>query len=176
MKIFRTQLQGLITNIDEFEEQFEEASRVIAQSIISDGELWIYGEKEMQGIVAQATEGDDPFPTVRIASERTAFSELDTLIVCSTDPYSEQTKKIVEKARESGCQIIGISSHDTTLKEQNRSSWTDACQFYFSTGVKQGLVPTEEGNRIGTPHLLIALHIYYALYFTLQEYLEEFEM
>ncbi|UCZ53047.1 DUF2529 domain-containing protein [Bacillus shivajii] len=174
MKIFRTQLQNFINRTDEYEEQFEDAARIIAQSIISDGDLWIYGESELEGIVSQAVSGVDPLPTIKVANTNTAFTHLDTLLVFSTDPASTGTKTIVEKGKKAGCEVIGVSSHSSQSDQEQE--WITLCNFHFSTGLSQGLVPTDDGNRIGTPHLLIALHIYYALYFTLQEYLEEYDM
>ncbi|MFA9559889.1 DUF2529 family protein [Evansella sp. AB-rgal1] len=166
MKIFNTQLQGLIDGLGQYEEELEDAARIIAQSIVSDGQLWIYGEKEMKGIVHQAIEGADKLPTVQEAHRETQFSHMDTLLVFFPEKLSKAGEDVLAKAEENSAQIISVSSDS----EGRSGSFGAIC---FSTGVKDGLVPTEDGNRIGFPHLLLGLRIYYLLYFTTMEYLEE---
>lgn len=172
MKIFQTQLQGLIAKLDNQEEVIEEAARMMAQSLVSDGKLWIYAEKEMKGIINQAVEGVDNLPTVGVVGKENSFSPMDSLLVFSPDRVSEEAQMVVEQALENGTQVIGVSSPtgDADL------DWSEKCNFHLSTGIKGGLVPADDGERIGEPHLLVALHLYYWLFFTVKEILEEYEL
>ena len=178
MKVFQTQLQGLLNKYESMEEELEDIARIIAQTIVSDGQLWIYGEKEMHGITDQAMQGADPLPTMMRADKNTAFSSLDTVLIWSPDPVSKDASAIVKGAADKGAQIIGFSSELKTRSDNGTEPalWTEKCSLSISTKVKNGLVPTEDGNRIGTPHLLTALHLYYLIYFTIMEILEEHEM
>ncbi|MCD8510068.1 MAG: DUF2529 domain-containing protein [Bacillus sp. (in: Bacteria)] len=161
MKIFQTQLQGLITKLDKQEEVVEEAARMMAQSLVSDGKLWIFAEKEMKGILHQAVEGCDNLPRVEVAGKESSFSPMDSLLVFSPDRGSEEAQLVAETASENGTQVIGVSSPTT----EDDNGWPEKCNFYLSTGIKGGLVPEEDGGRIGEPHLLVALYLYYSLFF-----------
>ncbi|SDZ44968.1 protein of unknown function [Evansella caseinilytica] len=178
MKIFQTQLQGLLQRFQDYELDMEEAARLVSQAIISEGQLYIYGEKELRGIVQQALLGEDALPSIVESTAETRFSELDVVLVFSPDPGSETAAAIVKKAAENGAQVIGISSPGITEKadEAYQTTWTTDCQYHFSTGISKGFVPLDDGRRIGKPHLLAALHLFYQLYFIVLEFLEEYEM
>ncbi|WP_078593485.1 DUF2529 family protein [Evansella clarkii] len=178
MKVFQTQLQGLLNKYEEFEDKTEDFARIISQTIISDGQLWIYGEKEMHGITDQALSGTDALPTIMEAVPDSAFSSLDTILIWSPDPLSKDACKIASAAKKAGAQVLGFTSELNKNKEEEVQGnlWQEECSMFLSTGVKGGLVPTEEGNRIGAPHLLTALHLYYLVFFNVMEFLEEHEM
>ncbi|MDG5787349.1 DUF2529 family protein [Evansella sp. AB-P1] len=179
MKIFQTQVQGLLNRFTDIEDELEDAARMIAQSIISEGKVWIFGEKEMKGIIHQAVEGEDSFPNIMegtIGGHST--QQLDTVIVFSPDPHSQWADHVVSTAKEVPCNVIGVSSErnlaaTSPAESNNDTSWGEKCDLFFSTGVKRGLVPTESGQFLGHPHLLVGLHIYYLLYLTTMEFLEE---
>ncbi|MBU9724346.1 MULTISPECIES: DUF2529 family protein [Bacillaceae] len=172
MKIFQTQLQGLLNQIDNNEAELEDAARLVAQSIISDGDVWIYAEDEMIGVVAQAMHGSDSLPNLSLGEQGALFDSMDTLLVFSPHKLSKDALNVVLSAKEEGANIVGVSSESTPHEGE---AWTDHCTLHFSTGIKNGLVPTESGNRIGMPHLIVALHYYYGLYFSVMEMLEENE-
>ncbi|ADU32335.1 DUF2529 family protein [Evansella cellulosilytica] len=175
MKIFQTQLQGLIRKIDDYEESFEEATRYIAQSMISDGKVYIFGDMEMVGIIPQALNGVDRLPGCLEASETSVFTPLDTVLIFSPNKGSKAAAKVADNARGAGGNVIGVFSETTENDGDMQIDWTSQCTVSFSTSISHGLMPTESGDRIGVPHLLVALHFYYALYFTTMEFMEEFE-
>ncbi|WP_280770491.1 DUF2529 family protein [Salipaludibacillus daqingensis] len=168
MKIFETQMKGLIEKLNHYEEDLEDAARVIAQSMVSDGRIFWHGEEEMAGIVSQACFGADKFKNSSVADDQTIFSPMDTLIIASPTLSVTQVKRLIEKASDASASVITIYSH--------HNDGQDGGDFSFCTGVKGGLVPMESGERIGTPHLLVALQLYYHLYFAVMEMLEEHEM
>ncbi|MDQ0257378.1 putative phosphosugar-binding protein [Evansella vedderi] len=169
MKIFQTQLQGLINKLGDHEDVMEDAARVMAQSIISDGHLWIFAEKDMRGVLYQATEGADSLPSVEAATKESSFSPMDCLLVFSSDLGSTVVSELIKRAQDNGVQVIGVSS-------TGDDDGVVMCSFHIPTGIKRGLVPTDDGGRMGEPHLLMALHIYYSLFFTVKEILEEYEL
>ncbi len=58
LKILSTQLAGVFQRISaQEEEQFEDAARLFAQAIISDGTIFVYGMDEMEAVVAEALHG-----------------------------------------------------------------------------------------------------------------------
>lgn len=167
MKIFDTQMKGLIEKLKRYEEEIEDAARVLSQSIVSDGQVFWYGEGEMEGVVSLACSGADRFDNSLVADENSSFSEMDTFVVASSNISDPSVKSLIEKAIGSDTSVIMIYSFAGTNQAVG--------DFSFCTGVNQGLVPMESGQRIGTPHLLVALNLYYQLYFAVMEMLEEHE-
>jgi hypothetical protein len=116
--------------------------------------------------VTQACLGEDRIADSFLADESTSFSAMDTLVVMSQDLSENMIETLTNKAVQGQSTVIGIHSNieDSSVVDLD---------FSFTTGVKNGLVPMESGNRIGSPHLLIGLHLYYKLYFAVMEMLEE---
>jgi len=170
MKIFTTQMKGLIEKLTHYEEELEDAARVISQSIVSDGQIFWYGEGEMKGIVSQACSGTDSLENSLVADENTSFSNMDTLIIASPNISVPAVKTLIDNAISAGASVITIYSYNDSAQSEHRLA-----DFSFCTGVNQGLVPMESGKRIGSPHLLLALNLYYQLYFAVMEMLEEHE-
>ncbi|WP_416147796.1 DUF2529 family protein [Salipaludibacillus sp. HK11] len=170
MKIFTTQTQGLVDKLAQYEEDLEDAARVIAQSIISDGKIFWYGEHELKGVVSQACVGEDKWKGSLRADEETTFSKMDTFIVATRNLSGAVISSLIERASEVGANVIAIYSNKESVKEFNLFEKVD---FSFCTGVVHGLVPMESGQKIGRPHLLVALQLYYQLYFSVMEILEE---
>ncbi|MGJ9385433.1 DUF2529 family protein [Salipaludibacillus sp. CF4.18] len=176
MKIFDTQVKGLVNKLIDYEEELEDAARVMAQSIVSDGHLYWTGEKEMDGIITQACFGTDGLSGSKRWSKEITLSEMDTLVIVSPSKHSSWANDVIDIVKDSSVSIIAIYSHETIEENSDQSqTWIDTCDFAFFTGVDKGLVPMESGARIGNPHLLIALQIYYQLYFAVAEMLEEHE-
>ncbi|SER63577.1 DUF2529 family protein [Salisediminibacterium halotolerans] len=176
MKIFTTQLQGLLAKNEPDEDTLEDAARIICQAITSDGDLYIWSEGDLAGLSGQALSGSDPLKNCReLTSDHLPhLSPLDTLILASADRQSPAGKNLVQAANHAGTRLIGITS-DAPLDENHGAPWTDKADVVLSNGVKQGLIPQDDGSRIGTPHLLAALYLYYPLYFAVTEILEDID-
>ncbi|MCE7792446.1 DUF2529 domain-containing protein [Salipaludibacillus sp. CUR1] len=172
MKIFTTQLTGLIKRLNNYEEDIEDASRAIAQSVISDGRLFWCGDNEMEGLTIQACSGEDRIPGSIKIGKAPSFTEMDTLVTASSSLENPRLEHLADEAKKQGATVISICSGDNAEK----NVWQDKADFSFNTHIQHGLVPMESGNRIGKPHLLIGLHIYYRLYFSVMEILEEHDM
>jgi phosphoheptose isomerase len=171
LKIFHTQLTGLTNRLVELTEEIEDAARLIAQSVISDGNIYWASDVEMSGVVIQACSAEDriigsqPIHEGKIAD----FSAMDTLVIASASMSDTSLLTLIDKAKKAGATVIAISSNPYT------ESVVTAVDFTLPTGVAHGLVPLESGKRIGSPHLLMGLYIYYHLFFAVTEILEEHE-
>lgn len=174
MKIFTTQLQGLLAQNEPDEDTLEDAARIICQAIISDGTLYIWSEGDLAGLTHQAVSANDAIKDCRelTNNDLAKLNPLDTLILAAADRQSPAGENLVQAANHAGTRLIGISS-DAPLDESAGAPWTDKVDVLLSNGVKQGLVPQDDGSRIGTPHLLAALYLYYPLYFAVNEILED---
>ena len=172
MKMFFTQLQGLTKGIEEQEDMIEDAARLLAMSIVGDGSVYWYGEGDMDGIVTQAMTGDDGIPDSKRWSDAQSLSEQDTVVICTKWRDSVSASDVAKRAEEAGATVIGITSA-LSVSEGNRD-WTRRTELLLVNGVSQGLIPSEDGEtRIGTPHLLAGLHVYYSLFFILRDILDD---
>ncbi|AOM81553.1 DUF2529 family protein [Salisediminibacterium beveridgei] len=174
MKMFFTQLQGVTDSLFDQEDRLEDAARLIAMSIVSDGTVYWYGEGEMDGIVTLALTGKDGVKDSKRWSEATAVSPLDTVIVCSEWRNSASAMNVVSSAAEKGATVIGLTS--LVAPGHDDPDWTSTAEVLLTNGISQGLIPgalDEPDSRIGTPHLLAGLHLYYTFYFILLEMLED---
>ncbi|ADI00665.1 DUF2529 domain-containing protein [Salisediminibacterium selenitireducens] len=172
MKMFFTQLQGLAKDIEDQEDIIEDAARLLAMSIVSDGSVYWYSEGEMDGIVTQAMTGDDGIPDSKRWSEAHSLSEQDTVVICSKWRDSVSASDVAKRAEEAGATVIGITSAMSVSKDKH--DWTTGAELLLVNGVSKGLIPSEDGEtRIGTPHLLAGLHVYYTLFFVLRDILDD---
>ncbi|QKS72785.1 DUF2529 family protein [Paenalkalicoccus suaedae] len=164
MKIFDTQLKGLLQKLDQFEEDFEDASRMLAQSILGDGAVYWYTEEELDGIFLQTQMGTDAITKSARIEECTEAHPIDTALFFAKSGESEELRAALEK-------VAGMT---TIVFAPKAGAATEGASFVIETGVTRGLIPMEDGSRVGEPHLLMALQAYYRLYFLVTEILEEY--
>lgn len=171
LKIFHTQLTSLTNRLDGLTEEIEDAARRIAQTIISDGRLYWASDIDMSGVVIQACSGEDRIKDSQpILDEKMVdFSAMDTLVIASSSMSDSFLLSLIDKAKSNGATVIVISS---TPQDESFMTTVD---FILPTGVVHGLVPLESGKRIGSPHLLMGVYIYYHLFFAVTDILEEHE-
>ncbi|WP_096437665.1 DUF2529 family protein [Alteribacter populi] len=172
-KIFATQLQGLINQLHKSEEEtIEDGGRLIAQSIVSGGRIGLYGTGDMAGILVQGIRGVDRFENALIIEESDleSLDELDTVILFSPSPHEATTCMVADSLREQQIQTVAVFTGE---KRDEGPSLEDLTDVAIDLGVDRGLIPGEDGERIGQPRLLMALYAYYALYFTTKEILDE---
>ncbi|WP_147802721.1 DUF2529 family protein [Alkalicoccus halolimnae] len=165
MKIFETQLSGILRKLDGAEMEIEDAARMTAQSILSDGHVYAAASPDLGGIVSQALHGADAVPDCGRLEADTPLSSLDTIWLFTNDV--EETRAEMQAAFDSGAALVLVMPKKTGHELEQEAS------FIIETSVTRPLIPTESGRRIGEPHLLVSLHVYYALYFQLMEILEE---
>lgn len=61
LKIFSTQLSGYFSRVSQKEEMnIEDSARLLAQALIGDGFIYLYGTNEMDGVVTEALFGAEP--------------------------------------------------------------------------------------------------------------------
>jgi hypothetical protein len=77
---------------------------------------------------------------------------------------------IALKLSEQQIPIVSITSTHTAGKQ-----WSDYVDIHLDLKVKNSLVPTESGERIGYPASLLALYTYFCLFLLIYEILSEYE-
>ncbi len=172
LKIFTTQVLGKCQEIaSKEEERIEEASRVLAQTILSDGQLYFAGTSELAGLPFAATMGDERLPKSQFLFEDgtlPTLTPLDCVVLFSKEGQDGETFAIIEEIKKTSATIIGISRNEASpLSEQ--------VDFHISYHLEDGILPTDEGGRTGYPHAFLAHYVYYALSLNTIEILEEYK-
>ncbi|MBB6453923.1 hypothetical protein HNQ94_002374 [Salirhabdus euzebyi] len=171
LQMLATQLIGEFNKIKENEWQhIEDVSRTLSNTIIGDGNIYWYGNKEMKGLLAEIVEGAEPFPDSKAYDpNETDLSELDRLVIATRFSDDTEILPYIKKAQATGAEVIVLcavkSTEDEIIQQAN---------FYVDTKLTESLIPMDNG-RIGFPSLLTMLFVYYGIYLTTQDILSDFE-
>jgi len=173
LKIFATQLNGLFTKIrDEQLEEIEDGARLLAQAVISDGKIYVFGAGEMAAVAIEATNGAESLTHAAIlTSDRIeTVSGVDRVLLVTRSSTDQEALNIAKKLEEKGISFITLSTHQKSDKE----SITDFADVSIDLSLHKGLVPADDGGRIGFPSSMAALYAYYGLKFTIDEILADY--
>jgi fructoselysine-6-P-deglycase FrlB-like protein len=170
LKIFSTQLLGCFKKLAENEEiTLEDSARVLAQAIVGDGHIYVYGANEMHAITLEATLGQEPLPKAKKLQTIEEISSMDRVLLVSRYSTDEEILSLAKKLQSKGIQTVGIST-----RKEGEASLENFVDVHIDTQLVRGLIPTDDGSRIGFPTSMIALFAYYGLSFTIQEIIEEY--
>ncbi|RFU62350.1 DUF2529 domain-containing protein [Peribacillus glennii] len=176
LKMFSTQISGLFKKIMEGEEfAFEDCARLLAQASIGDGTIYIHGLGEMQGILAEALYGAEIFPNAMPLYDenrtQVSLSIADRVLLFSRHSNDEEALKLAADLRRDGIPFTAVS----TLVPSAGHSLDQLADVHIDLRLQKGLLPDDNGNRVGYPTLMAALFAYYGIKFTLEEILTEYE-
>lgn len=170
LKIFTTQLFGVFRKIQESEEdRIEDCARLLAQSVIGDGTIYVKGFDELEAIATVIVNSEERIPSVSPYRKDIELKPEDCLLVFSNRANDDRSLKVLEAARSVGASTVSVGAVESGQE-------TAIDEFHIDTKLLKGLVPDDEGRRIGYPTFMCALYAYYALYFTVSEMLEEYDI
>lgn len=177
LKIFSTQVAGLLKSISDKEEQsLEEASRLLAQTVLSEGTVYFKGFGEMEAVVSEALFGENKFRAGADFSDE-LLSELlpvDSVVVASRFLDDEKAVSLCSELRKNvDCNVILIGGRRKDAEMVVNVE--ELADIVIDTKAVRGLVPLDDGSRLGFPSGLTALFAYYALFLTTEEILEEYD-
>src|SRR5690606_13001303 len=171
-KMFTTQLAGLFKRILEKEEfNIEDGARVLAQAPVGEGNIYIKGFKEMEGVVIEALEGAEPLKDAFRLESAEKLSTADRVLLISRFAGDDEAMVFGKNLVEKNIPFVVIASENNSDGE----SLADIADVFIQTYVVKPMLPTEDGNRVGFPSLMAALYIYFSLKFTIEDILEEYE-
>lgn len=171
--MFSTQLTGLFKRIHEKDEfAFEDSARLLAQAAVSEGSIFIFGNKEMEAVTLEATFGAEPFRFAKkFPADLAEIKESDRALIItrfSTDAEAIACAKNLEMLE---VPFVAIA----TKVEASKEDLFDLADVSIHLQLAKGLLPDEFGNRFGFPSSMAALFAYYGLKFTFDEILAEYE-
>lgn len=165
-----TQIRGLLERIaDGQEESIEETARLLAQALVGEGRIVIAGFEEMEAVKATALYGAEPLQRAVRYTEDLSFTAADRFWLLARkadDPAALQL------ARQLANEFIPFAVL-TADPHNETNELADLAFTYISTGLKKGLIPGPDGERIVQPHALAALFVYEAVKLSLDEMLSD---
>ncbi|MBU8905856.1 DUF2529 domain-containing protein [Desertibacillus haloalkaliphilus] len=173
LQIFSTQLQGMFQTIKNDEEEvIEDSARALAQAIVADGTIYIHGVGEMAAVTAEAQYGQERLPHCQaLMTDNTIapWTNRDRIILFARFADDGDVVELAKSLQADGAVVIGVSA----VRETENPQLNEIADFHIDTKLLQPLVPTESGERIGFPAVMTALYVYYGLYLTTMEIVEE---
>ncbi|MGG1572928.1 DUF2529 family protein [Fictibacillus sp. NRS-1165] len=174
LKIFATQLSGIFSKIQQDNEfAFEDGARLLAQTVLSQGTVYFTGKDEMKAVCAEGLLGQEAFSNAKHldASEISGLTSVDTVIASARFHNDEPTISLLREIKQH-------TEANTIFLASRKEKGEEAVPFsdvFIDLMVKRGLVPTENGERIGMPSAMAGIFAYHALFITAKEILEEYE-
>lgn len=171
LKIFSTQLNGLMKKIMEKEEfNLEDAARLLTQAAIGDGTIYIHGFDEMDGVTKEALNGMEPLVKAAAYNPGVTLTPEDRFLLFSRYSNNPEAVQLAKKLKLEDIPFVAVS----TFVPSDGDSLVALADIHIDLQVERGLIPTDDGNRTGYPTLLLALFVYFGIKFTMEEILREF--
>lgn len=175
--MFSTQLTGLFKKIQEQNEyEFEDGARLLAQAVVGDGSIYVSGFGEMEAVEAEAVFGAEPLAYVKkwegFAGGQDVTSA-DRVLLFTRFSNDGDAIELGRELHERGMAFVAVCT--VVDAENGKDSLVDLADVVIDLKLAKGLLPGEEGNRIGYPGAMASLFVYYALRFTLEEIMEDVE-
>lgn len=167
-KIYTTQLTGLFKKINESQiESFEDAGRLIAQSLSANGTLYVKAFDQVSALELAVTTGSEPMPQSQILREQPLTSR-DRVLLFLSNMTNEEALSILKTCRESQTPTIVIAPEWEAVIDKESD-------VLLLTSATKGLVPDDTGNRVGHPGTIASLFLYNQLYLVVHDILTELE-
>lgn len=170
--MFSTQLSGMFKRLHEQnEEKLEDSARLLAQSIIGEGKIYIHATEELKGVIHEAKNGLEPLPNIEEWSNQdfNSITSSDRFLLFSRSSTDESTFLLAKQLEEAQIPFISISS----IIDSENSSLQEMADVFIDLKLKKALLPDDEGNRYGYPSLIAALFVYHGIKFTIDEIVKE---
>lgn len=171
-KMFTTQLTGLFNRIlSSMEFEMEDGARLIAQALVGDGKVFIKGFHEMNGVVFEALEGEEPLERAHLFEEVEKLTPADRMVIFTRYSDDEKAISLANQLIEKNIPFVAVAG----LKKEVETGLHQLADIFINTNIIKPLLPGEDGERVGFPSLMASLYIYHCLKFTIDEMLAEYE-
>lgn len=170
LKMFTTQLTGVLQRINEQEELvIEDGARLLAQAASGQGNIYIMGFNETKSVELEALHGAEPLTSAKQASDLSQLTEADRVLLVSRSSTDPEAVALAEQLIIHGIPFVAIAGASSA----EESSLQTLADVFIDTKITRGLIPDDHGNRVIFPSSLASLYIYFALKFNIDEILEE---
>ncbi len=172
MKILTTQVRGLLERIASGQEEaIEETARLLAQALVGEGRIVIAGFGEMEAITLTALHGSEPLRQAIRYTEDTVPTAADRVWLIVRKADEPKANQLATQLAEQFIPFAVLAADP----DDESNTLAKLASTYISTGIKKGLLPGPDGERIVQPHALTALFIYEAVKLSIDEMLEDID-
>ena len=172
LKIFSTQFNGVINKIlNQKDEQIEDSARLLVQAITANGTIYLYCKDELNVLLTEAIHSLEPIPQVIRwdGIMPTTIHPADRFIIAARSNEDERVIELAKAIQKEHGLAIGISS--VTNKEL--AGLESIVDIHIDLHCKSGLVPDDNGHRVGNATSLAALFVLFGIRLSLNEILNE---
>ncbi len=171
-KIFTTQLIGRLQKIAEQELDIEDGARLLAQALVGEGAIYIYGEKEMKALFLEAKHGQEPLERVYEWQDETAdqLTTADRVLFVLRDVHDEKVVNLGKQLRSKQVPFAVLAS----IPWDTENPFENLADVFINLHMDTGLVPKERGGRTMYPHAIAALYVYHQLKLRIDEMMEDY--
>ena len=167
LKIFLTQLTGVYKKIEQEEqESIEDAARLLAQALTANGQVYIHGFKEMEGIVSQAINGPEPLKGLKklySGQYMVQAQQRDRAIIFARSATEKEAVALAESLRGQHVPFVAVSQ-GVKPEDEGKPNLTEIADVHVDIKAVRGL-----------PTLAAALFAYQAIIMGVDEILREYE-
>ena len=172
--MFSTQVNGLFNRIQENQmESIEDGARLLAQATIAEATIYIYGTDEMAAVSNEAIMGSEPLSHCAILQQEDSLDllgNMDRVLLITRYSSDPKALQLAKQLSEKKIPFVSIC----TQMDESDETLSELADVHIDLQLKKGLLPNDEGNRIGYPSSMAALFVYYGLKFTIEEILAEY--
>lgn len=167
--MFLTQLSGLLKRISEKEEfPIEDAGRLLAQSLISEGTIYMKGFGEMSVIETEALDGPETLKGIKRWTPDAPLTQTDRVLIATRFSDDPEAVALAENLAAKGVSFAAISS------KREKAGIENLADAFIDLRLTKGILPDDKGGRIGFPSSIAGLFTYFLLKMTIEEILTEY--
>ncbi|KIL49742.1 DUF2529 domain-containing protein [Jeotgalibacillus soli] len=172
LKMFTTQLSGLLTRLHSKEEaELENGARLLAQAAVGEGIIYIKGFNEMKGIAAEAIHGEEPLQSAQALLNAEELTIADRVLLVTRRSTDAEAIQLAQQLTDQFIPFVVISG----AVKDSEHDLVSLADVHLNTQIIKGILPAEDGTRFGFPSSIAALYLYHGLKFTIDEMIEDYE-
>ena len=169
-KMFTTQLNGLLKRIGEKEEfSIEDAGRLLSQSFLGEGTIYMKGFGEMAALEAEAMHGAEILPGLKSWTESALLTEADRVLIATRFSTDAEALELAGILQANSVPFVAIASKKETPGIEEKAD------VFIDLHLTKGLLPDDEGRRTGFPSSIAGLYVYFLLKMIMDEIVAEYE-
>ncbi|ULG73973.1 DUF2529 family protein [Macrococcus brunensis] len=162
IKIFNTQLNGVFQKINNQETEIDIAARLLAQAILGEGKVYVKGFGDLKYFEEFATSSAERLPDSEKLITESVIDKTDRVLLMA-DAYDDAVIEYIADLDQQDIDYVLICNKDERISSMN----------FIDLSTPRALVPTEDFSRIITPHMMAMNYIYYILYATIKEMIDD---
>lgn len=162
-KILHTQMTNVFNNIENQEEEIEIAARLLAQAVMSEGNILLKTFNEASYFKDYFLNNEESLSSIRPLNSIDEITTPDRLLII-TKEYTDEVKSFVNQLDEKFIDYVLISNTTKDNKEELQEK-----HHFIDLSSKRKLIPMPDFERVLNPYGTALLFIYYHLYILIEE-------